>query len=613
MLLPEVFHSMRELDALKEDWRVAFCGNGPLTLAIRSQLTDQPKLTSALLDMGRILVVDDGEDVATITKLSSLLHEAGAEQLPATFIVNIIDQSLVRAIETRCLEDKISPRPVFVSEANLIAEYAMSQCRLFQTAKWRNQSKINVALLGFSPLGRAFLSEILLDGVASGLGMPSIEIITSDVEQAKATLDREMPEIAQSAEIKVTPLVVEELGNPLASPIVRAEDENPLTAIFILLDDPKQTFRAVAELCALQDLHGRGHAALFVGGSGATIAVAHLAPRRAKQNLAMQISVLDNLQALPDLLGNILVGRDVVAKRIHQAYEVQYVGQTGAGTSWENLTETYRRANRRAAAHLVQKLDVLGIDMSAEQKLSGFVDQAVYDHLILPLAKSSVEDKSMRELARLEHERWCADRRLDGWRFGEIRDDSRRLHPSLVPFDDPRLTADEIGKDVSQLRFLLGSVVKAGPGGATKSLSIGIVSGTDQPGIDGDMLRARFALEPERAVILISPVLNAAELKVVGAILVELRTMNRDARLVIPEWFANNATLRDAEIAQIEAMKMLVTDEECWIAPIGPQRFSASAEWDEVIVAETRRQALVDYVISRSDVLLAVQSSDLPA
>ena len=39
-------------------------------------------------------------------------------------------------------------------------------------------------------------------------------------------------------------------------------------------------------------------------------------------------------------------------------------------------------------------------------------------------------------LARNTHEVWARQRVADGWRYGAARDDRRREHPSLVPYDE---------------------------------------------------------------------------------------------------------------------------------------------------------------------------------
>ena len=39
-------------------------------------------------------------------------------------------------------------------------------------------------------------------------------------------------------------------------------------------------------------------------------------------------------------------------------------------------------------------------------------------------------------LAKNAHEIWSRQRLQDGWRFGPHRDDSRKEHPCLVPYDE---------------------------------------------------------------------------------------------------------------------------------------------------------------------------------
>ncbi len=38
-------------------------------------------------------------------------------------------------------------------------------------------------------------------------------------------------------------------------------------------------------------------------------------------------------------------------------------------------------------------------------------------------------------LARNTHENWARQRMNDGWRYGARRDDAKKEHPSLVPYD----------------------------------------------------------------------------------------------------------------------------------------------------------------------------------
>lgn len=39
-------------------------------------------------------------------------------------------------------------------------------------------------------------------------------------------------------------------------------------------------------------------------------------------------------------------------------------------------------------------------------------------------------------LAKNTHDTWAAQRLADGWRYGEQRDDAKKLHPCLIPYEE---------------------------------------------------------------------------------------------------------------------------------------------------------------------------------
>ena len=64
-------------------------------------------------------------------------------------------------------------------------------------------------------------------------------------------------------------------------------------------------------------------------------------------------------------------------------------------------------------------------------------------------------------LARNTHENWAQGRLSDGWRWGPVRDDERREHPCLVPYDElpetereyDRMTAHETVRTLLALAY----------------------------------------------------------------------------------------------------------------------------------------------------------------
>jgi hypothetical protein len=85
---------------------------------------------------------------------------------------------------------------------------------------------------------------------------------------------------------------------------------------------------------------------------------------------------------------------------------------------WEYLAETYRDASRSSADHIDIKLRAVGRVLSVRD-----------DAIELPLTENEIE-----LLAEMEHQRWWAERSIDGWRYAPIRNDALKLHPNMVPY-----------------------------------------------------------------------------------------------------------------------------------------------------------------------------------
>ena len=62
-------------------------------------------------------------------------------------------------------------------------------------------------------------------------------------------------------------------------------------------------------------------------------------------------------------------------------------------------------------------------------------------------------------MAKNTHEVWAAARINEGWRFGPVRDDARKLHPCLVPYEQLSDAEKEYDRRTSAeaIRFLLAS------------------------------------------------------------------------------------------------------------------------------------------------------------
>jgi TrkA-N domain/RyR domain len=121
---------------------------------------------------------------------------------------------------------------------------------------------------------------------------------------------------------------------------------------------------------------------------------------------------------------------EVIARAKHEEYirdELANGGSVEENPSmrpWGELEESMREDNRKFADGIGEKLTATGCVL---------VPMALRDPDEPPF---SFTDAEVESLARQEHERWFQAKLADGWRFGRPRDDERKLHDQLVPWEE---------------------------------------------------------------------------------------------------------------------------------------------------------------------------------
>jgi hypothetical protein len=134
---------------------------------------------------------------------------------------------------------------------------------------------------------------------------------------------------------------------------------------------------------------------------------------------------------------------------------------------WPVLAETYRDASRYSADHLDVKLRAVGRRLVPRGTAT----------------ESPLDVEEIDRLARMEHDRWWAERDLGGWTYGETRDNVRRIHPLMRPFDD--LSEADRDKDRENVRNIMAIAAAEGfvPARfASSDGTDGVVSGSPSAG-----------------------------------------------------------------------------------------------------------------------------------
>ncbi len=142
---------------------------------------------------------------------------------------------------------------------------------------------------------------------------------------------------------------------------------------------------------------------------------------------------------------------DALAQAAHAAYyaEAEARGEAPESNpsmrSWDQLTEDLRDANRAQVADIPNKLAFLGYELTTRHGVSA---------LDIKITDEQVEQMSMRE-----HERWLAERKRNGWTYGPKRDNARKRHPLMIPWED--LKESDKQKDRDTIRNFPQLVEKA--------------------------------------------------------------------------------------------------------------------------------------------------------
>jgi serine phosphatase RsbU (regulator of sigma subunit) len=108
-------------------------------------------------------------------------------------------------------------------------------------------------------------------------------------------------------------------------------------------------------------------------------------------------------------------------------------------SDFDDLPAEIKNSNIDNAAHIPTKL--LSIGYKIRQVEKGFKPVALH-----------LNDEEIETIARVEHLRWSWEKRFNGWRFGSIKDDIKKTHPSLIPYEE--LNESEKEKDRELVRLI---------------------------------------------------------------------------------------------------------------------------------------------------------------
>ncbi|NOZ10256.1 MAG: hypothetical protein GXP09_04330 [Gammaproteobacteria bacterium] len=510
---------------------------------------DRAILEEAAIHKARRLIValpDDSENLEVTMMARKIVEErlrVGSRLLASVAVSNRqLWRQLVRSesIKRSCGSFDMLP---FNLSVWAVRQFIWAE-PLWNYAKLRNQKRIHVVFIGFDDYTEAMIGYLPPASVYPDFECPVFTILTDDEAMAKSRIEQAYPQIKgkEIAEIRFENFRFEtdRLSKELMAKIERADE---VTAVFICLDQGATALSAA--ICVQNTMQQTGcwKSPTYVrlskceGIGDLLVASSHA---RRFSDIIQPFGVEDRLCSLKKLEGSL----EDIALKIHLAYvgdRQTRLGHEGEGRSglplskWRELSETYRVSNRRAADHIKTKLSAAGYYVSGGYALdvsNGF--------------RFCEDTDTLEMLAELEHRSWVAGRYVDGWQYGERRDDTRKLHPNIVPYE----SLDEQTRDFdrNQIRLLDRSLLTRVEDGGNQDLIrkdcwIGLIGKNHIDAEEGDWLREQIAdilrkladRNPDVHLTLVTPLAPGSDYVMTKTAVEYLQKHNVPHRLLIIE------------------------------------------------------------------------------
>jgi hypothetical protein len=351
--------------------------------------------------------------------------------------------------------ESIDPKPFSVDEIaarNLIQREAQTMLSLGEQL---GRDKLHIVFFGFDAAAETLAGRILMSMWSARFGSPRITVLAPNAAAAESKFKTRHAEAFAhaglwAADIAFLPFDWDEASvNGALLDSIESQRGKPVAAVVSTGADPANIHLGIALRRAcnhslrwpipvfMRESAQSEFSRQYAKGDETPELDAYLQAVGAHQVTATRAKILDGLldrgAAIAHEHYNLHLGeRDPMSLRELQA----------AMRSWPDVLETYRAANRAVADAAMVKL----WDAGWRPALPGEKGETA----------PTIPDDKLSAMARVEHDRWMAERLLSGWRptmADEKRNNELMSHDKLVGWD--ALTDDDKARDEVQVRAAL--------------------------------------------------------------------------------------------------------------------------------------------------------------
>lgn len=422
-------------------------------------ITGQPSDTVVLRRAGvkkaaYVLALNDIDENNAEIALNVIRMAPGKTRRPLTCVIQVISPQLYWIIRKNAFSARkeSAVQTEFFNSYAIGARTLLDQYPAFSTGDKKTTPR-PVVLIGAGRLGEGLLSRIArtwyLEHHTDGTRL-SITLIDLNADRIRDNMLIQYPKLSSVCDLVSISMDVQSAefkrGDFLSDPVL-----NEGFIAYICLDDDSLGLYAALTL----HQHTPGKNVSFIVRMDHNTSVAKLiADDKEGLGSIREIHPV-NMVEITSSSQLILAGEEeVLARAIHENYCIQerLKGITQEKNPlivpWDTLRtlternsgidgEHYCESNRMQAHFIWTKLSLVGCDIGP-----------ILDWDSAMTFRFSPEETEF--LARHEHERWMKEKKEGGWRYGGERDDIKKIHPSLVPYD--QLSEPEKEKDRHTIR-----------------------------------------------------------------------------------------------------------------------------------------------------------------
>lgn len=291
----------------------------------------------------------------------------------------------------------------------------------FVLADQLEQRSIHVLIVGFGRVGQTLLKDIAVNCATAQMGKPYITVLDPEMAHKRVWIDSAIPELDQICHFTV---IDGGLSDDFAHPGALPENLPDLTAVYICVGDGNLAIGALGGLRVWLRKQGKQVENVFIRTNSINF---DGQKDGAGSEILRSFGTFDAVLNESQFLSN---DPDALARRYHEEYNVHTLRQNPDEEvkSWLELAEPFKASNRALVDHFQAKKFSAKLDVDTSLNDDGQVKLGTNEVLF-----DSAEE--LEVLAALEHNRFMAERRADGWSTGP-RNNEMRTDPNFVDYDE---------------------------------------------------------------------------------------------------------------------------------------------------------------------------------